>query len=144
VTPRRRRPLSDTFQEALEADPGIVALGIEAAEAAEIRLLCPRGHFIAYVAVIVFDGEDRRVLLRPRGRDRQHFGDTYSDPNHGFRFDDEFFSKNPKLRVRLHCLRPKCDSRRGTPYDGSFDFLALGKELRKAVLAGHAEYRVTN
>lgn len=121
------------LREALEADPAAPALGIENASATEIRVLCPRGHFIANVAVINLG--DRRLLLRPRGKDQQHFGDTFADPNHGFRFAE---NAGNKLRVRLQCLRDKCS------YDGSFEHAGLAADLARQVANGHAEYRLTS
>jgi hypothetical protein len=123
-----------SVRTALDSDAAIAAMGIKKVTAGEIRLLCPRGHFIANIAVIVLD--DRGILLRPRGVDKQHFGDVYSDPNHGFRHDDS--TASGRLRVRLHCKREKCS------YTGAFDYEALGRDLRAAAIAGHAEHRLTN
>lgn len=131
----KRRPLQETLRSAIESDPAVAAMNLTPVASGEVRLLCPRGHFIANLAVIDFGGA--RVLLRPRGKDQQHFGDTFNDPNHGFRFDGQVTDKL-RNRVRLKCIREKCS------YDGSFDYETLGLEMRKVVTAGHAEYRLTN
>ena len=132
-TPRpHRRPLAEAAREAIENDPVAAAAADDAVALGEVRVLCPRGHFIANVAVIRLNGT--LTLLRPRGKDREHFGDVFDDPNHGFRFDD----RARRLRVRLQCQREKC------PYDGSFDYQALGSELQDAAAAGHREHRMTS
>lgn len=127
-----RRPLAETARAAIEADPLAAALADDTVGLGEVRLLCPRGHFIANVAVIQMN--DTLTLLRPRGKGREHFGDVFNDPNHGFRFDE----RAQRLRVRLQCIREKC------AYDGSFDYQSLGTELLVAATAGHAEHRLTN
>jgi hypothetical protein len=146
--------LRDSLRDALAADPAIAAMGIEKVRAAELRLLCPKGgHFIANVAVIVLD--DHMILLRPRGKDKQHFGDTFNDPNHGFRFDMRVDGWRPlpdgsggyrdragvgdlKQDVRMHCMNRKCG------YNGSFDYNLLSADLVREAMAGHADYRLTN
>jgi hypothetical protein len=130
----RWRRFRDSLRDALDADPAVAGMGVESVAAGEIRLLCPKGHFIANVAVIVLD--DRGILLRPRGKDKQHFGDVFNDPNHGFRVDDS--TTSGRLRVRARCQRGKCS------YHGAFDYEALSRELCEAVSAGHLEHRLTN
>jgi hypothetical protein len=116
----------DDVRKALEADPSTAARGIEKVRAGEIRLLCPKGDFIANIAVIDC-GDDRALVIRPRGKDkRYYFRDVFSDTNHGFRFDPRTYGhsqqqdSDPRMRVRLSCTRRKC------PYDGAFEYLALG------------------
>ncbi|WP_319454246.1 MULTISPECIES: hypothetical protein [unclassified Mycobacterium] len=126
----------ESVQAALDSDSALLdAMGVEEVRVGEVRVLCPRGHFIANVAVIVLN--DRGIVLRPRGTDKDYFGDVYADPNHGFRFEES--TAAGRLRVRLRCKREKCS------YAGAFDFEALGRDLRVAAAsAGHAEYRLTN
>ncbi len=73
--------------------------------------------------------------MHPRGGANQTYvGDVHAG-NHGFRMD--IHSVPQTFRVKLHCMRTKCR------YSGAFNLDALGVELAKAALGGHAEYRLT-
>lgn len=124
------------MRDAVRRDPA--ATDVTDVAAREVRVLCPRGHFIANVLVIAVD--ERGILLRPRGRDKQWFDhDVFNDPNHGFRFDiNPAKADPPRLKVRMHCQRPQCG------YNGSFDYDTLSVELADAVSAGRPEHRLTN
>jgi hypothetical protein len=55
----------------------------------ELRLLCPRGHFIAHLALYVpvaevQDPSTAPIRMHPRGPDKSYFGNL-DDGNHGFR-----------------------------------------------------------
>jgi hypothetical protein len=137
-------------------DPSVeLLLAAEDVRFSWIRLLCPRGHFIANIKVVDIAGEKRSEnyrILRPRGKDGEYASGGDSDSNHGFRFDDHQLSndsgdsesawvKHPRLIVRLRCvrgMRGKCS------YDGSFGYPELTEELYSAVVAGRSEYRLTN
>jgi hypothetical protein len=136
-TPERADEFLDAVRAALDADPYVEMIGVEQVKAGEVRLLCPNGHFIAQVTVI--DCGKDRLLLRPRSRDKQYFGNPfYSDTNHGFHFEERRDDEDPRLRVRLRCMRGKC------PYSGAFDYFALARDLRTAASgARHAKYRLT-
>lgn len=125
--------------EAIRSDEAVSALtpGAETFSASEIRILCPHGHFIVNAAVIVID-KWPGILLRARGSGKRYFGpNVFEDQTHGFRFDSRMIGNNAVLRVRMDCKRTKCS------YKGSFNYEALAIDLAEAVVARHAEYRLT-
>lgn len=107
----------------------------------EIRVLCPRGHFIAHVTLVVpgamyADASAAPIWMQPRGLHKQHISDPPGAGRHGFRA-----ARNPRswqsLNVRLKCTNSRCR------YSGSFAMIPLAVDLATAALAGHAEYRMT-
>jgi hypothetical protein len=106
----------------------------------EIRVLCPRGHFIAHIGLYVFDDgyEDPStapIRMHPRGPEKQYVGNLH-ESNHGFRM--ALHHPTQSYNVRLDCTNSRCR------YTGSFDFITLAVELAGEALAGHAEYRLTS
>lgn len=104
----------------------------------EIRVLCPRGHFIAHIGLYVFQSESGPsatdpIRMHPRGPDKQYVGDL-SQGHHGFRMDLNHPTQS--YNVRLECTNRKCR------YNGSFEFHTLGVDLAVRALNGHAEYRL--
>jgi hypothetical protein len=103
-------------------------------EPREIRVLCPRGHFIVHLALHA-NGPGDGVLMHPRGGpDKSYVGNVH-EGNHGFRMDIDSVPRT--FRVKLHCTRTKCK------YLGAFNFDVLAVLLAKVALDGHAEYRLT-
>jgi hypothetical protein len=108
----------------------------------EIRVLCPRGHFIAHIGLYVSDEgyEDPStapIRMHPRGPDKQYVINLH-EGSHGFRMA----LHHPTLSydVRLHCMNSRCR------YSGKLAYIPLAVELAAAALAaldGHAEYRMT-
>ena len=110
----------------------------------EIRVLCPRGHFIANVQVTVphqdiLGGDNPAIFIAPRAPEGLSFG-------HGQTLGDVFDEQDPQFRmyigkgwrVAMQCKRAKCGWR------GSFDYDGLSFDLAREVIAGHAKYRLTN
>ncbi|WP_168698778.1 hypothetical protein [Gordonia paraffinivorans] len=100
----------------------------------EIRVLCPRGHFIAHVAVY-FHSDMNGLWIHPRGRGGE-YGPHFNAPGvHGL--DLELRAVPNTLRIRARCTKKKCR------YNGAFNFAVLALRLAQAATSGHAEYRVT-
>ncbi len=78
-----------------------------------IRVLCPRGHFIADVDVVAGN-------VIPRGL------------RHGLSWD--YAPDHNITRVRARC--PRCK------YDGSIDYAVLCAEVAQAAAARHAQHRL--
>jgi hypothetical protein len=147
--------IRDEVLEAVQNDP--FTMGARVVTADTVRILCPRGHFIVSVVVTTMDSMPG-VLIRPRRRDKQYFGGSIEDENHGFRFDmsggewranpdgsggyrESSYDGPVSLRVRMHCMKAKCG------YDGSFAYTRLAADLElvaRRACSGHAEYRLTN
>jgi hypothetical protein len=100
----------------------------------DIRVLCPRGHYIAHIRLHVPDtAPEPSISMQPRGRSRrmlstdQKRADVYGvhayTPARGRRY------------VRVQC--PQC------PYDGKFDYEKLAVELAVHALAGHAGHQLS-
>jgi hypothetical protein len=100
--------------------------------AAEIRVLCPRGHFIADVMVLVVDTWPGVTIL-PGPKPRPDNGLRYEVPQNWPGDIGELWS-----RVRVSCTQSKCS------YRGSFKEGMLAAELAEAAVARHAEHRLTS
>ena len=106
----------------------------------EIRVLCPKGHFIAHIGLYVpgaeygINPETAPVRMHPRGPQKQYVGD-FSEGSHGLRMD--LGGAPYSYNVRLRCMNSRCR------YSGSFNFITLALELAEQALAGRAEYRLT-
>lgn len=87
-----------------------------------IRVLCPRGHLIATVALT-----DRGAII-PKGR------------HHGLTFD--YAAPQNLTRIRARCSKKRCG------YDGSADYGVLRDALLAAAAAPsagrHAEFQLTH
>lgn len=100
----------------------------------ELRMLCPRGHFIAWVAVTVHEGMPMLWMYArgPKGEYSAHFRSS----THGLSLDTQ--SVDTTIRVHAKCMNRKCR------YSGAMNFYKLTSEVASMCLAGHAEYRLTN
>lgn len=117
--------------------------------ASEIRVLCPRGHFIVNVQVVVPDsdilgGSNPSIVIAPRAPEGQSLGsgqtlgDVFEAKAPQFNMDMADTGQNVGWRVAMRCKRTKCR------YHGSFEYDGLTMDLARSVAAGHAEYRLTN
>jgi hypothetical protein len=113
---------------------------LRGAPTTEIRVLCPRGHFIANVQVVVpqvdiMGGDNPAIFIAPRAVDGLSLGD-------GQTLGDVYEGQNPQFRmytdhghhVSIRCKRGKCR------YKGTFNYDGLAVDLATSVLAGHAEH----
>lgn len=109
---------------------------LDSAGPQEIRVLCPRGHFIAHTAVYVQHelGGNPPIYVRPRGEGKEFTGDL-SSGHHGFRM--AFHAPSGSPNVRLECQHKKCS------YSGQFNFSKLAVELAAYALSGNHEHRLT-
>ena len=99
----------------------------------EIRVLCPKGHFIGHIQLYVPDFGPPHIHMHPRPNKEYVF--NLHEGSHGFRMD----TRPPdSYNVRLHCTNRRCR------YTGSFNFTLLGLDLAEKVLSGHTEYQMTN
>lgn len=100
--------------------------------AAKIRVICPRGHFVADVAVVVADTWPG-IALWPR---IEHG----IEPAQGLRYEERqnWSDLNELLvyRVRASRDQAKCN------YQGSHNKDRLAVDLAEAAAAGHAVYRL--
>lgn len=106
----------------------------------ELRVLCPRGHFIAQVGIYVLPtgGDNAPIWLYPRGPKKEYGGNMHADL-HGFRMETVRSAPNTvRGSVRLNCTNSKCR------YKGSFNHARLSVELAAVALAGTQEYRMTH
>lgn len=119
---------------------------LRGAPAAKIRVLCPRGHFIANVQVIVpqadiVGGDNPAIFIAPRPGDGRAFGegqtlgDVYDEQSPQFRIYND---GHHAYYVAVNCKRGKCS------YRGTFNYDGLAVDLAGAVLAGHAEHQLTH
>lgn len=103
----------------------------------EIRVLCPRGHFIAHIGLYVHEHNNGEpgadgIRMHPRGPDKEYVGDLRAG-HHGF----SMALDGPNYNAGMRCTNKRCK------YSGSFNFFELSTELAAAALSGHAEYRLT-
>ena len=108
----------------------------------QIRVLCPRGHFIADVTLCAPDASDIWMLPRwprrwrspqprpiPAGTVSPHgFDADFPPPRNG---------EQPPRKAHLFCMKRRCR------YSGLFAWDDLAVELGAAALAGHAEHVLT-
>jgi hypothetical protein len=88
-----------------------------------LRLLCPRGHFIASVDITP-DGGIIPHWTKPRRNDRVEYGLLWGYAQ----------------KQDLSCIRARC---RRCGYDGSVDYAVLCAELAATASAGEVEHRLT-
>jgi hypothetical protein len=104
---------------------------------ATVRVLCPRGHFVADVTVLAVDTWPGITILphieHEHAADHSAHGLAYEIPQN-WRGDIEQLS----TRVRVSCNQPRCN------YRGSKKEDMLKVELADAVSAGHCEHRLTS
>lgn len=100
----------------------------------QIRMRCPRGHFIADVDVHVpYPTAPIRMHFRGPGR---HYGsDRKNQKDRAYGVREYIHSSSGSHVVRVQC--PKC------PYDGKFRYSTLAVQLAVYALEGHAEYSLT-
>lgn len=98
----------------------------------EIRLLCPRGHLIAHIALWVPEGTGM-LAMHPRGPGKRYVGNVH-EGRHGFRMDTH--APTGSFNVALLCTR--------CTYTGSHPYLPLALELAAAALDGHRQHRLAS
>jgi hypothetical protein len=105
----------------------------------EIRICCPRGHFIADVELVA-SGDDTAtlvepILMLPSGPSKAA-ALTHQSGAHGFwaLLDPGRHAAGSKT-VQLACTHSRCR------YRGVFSYVRLAIELASAALAGDREYR---
>jgi hypothetical protein len=115
--------------EDLDPEPGQIA-------SADVRVLCPKGHFIANVTVLATDTWPGITLLPPIER-------TADTPTHGLSVEELRNWTSGQLdelwdsRIGLRCRKTGCQ------YQGSFHRDTLAIELTRAALAKRPEHRLT-
>ncbi len=100
------------------------------AEPRQIRVLCPKGHFIANITLSAADGHLAMRWLRSRKAVRRK-----ASQQRPVLYGDVRATVDTK--VLLEC------GHRGCGYRGTFNHLLLAYQLAATALAGQREYRVT-
>jgi len=111
----------------------------------DIRMRCPRGHFIADVWLEVPDGQDT-IAMWPRGRPQQPY-----EPVRNLTGWYGFWMSLSRSNVRHRGQQPSGlqDASRWTcqnarcRYSATISCTSLALELAAAALAGQREYRLT-
>lgn len=100
----------------------------------QIKVLCPRGHFVADMTLYVRDGQ----LVTHRARSKYDLRRKALEQKPAL-YGDVHAATN--WNTMLECVNSQCD------YHGYYNSLGLAIELAEAALrarlAGHAEYRLT-
>lgn len=96
----------------------------------EIRVLCPRGHYVAHVGIAAAKelGGPAPLLMRARGP-----GKTFDT---GFSHDGMAYDGIHSQNVTMTCRRRSCG------YHGQFNSAKLALELAAFALAGNIEHRL--
>lgn len=72
----------------------------------EIRVLCPRGHFIAHIALVVHEVKDpatEMIWMHPRGPDKQYVFNI-GEGAHGFRLELELLGDTGRPAIEAGAL----------------------------------------
>ena len=103
----------------------------------DIRVLCPRGHFIADMWLEVPDGSDA-IAMSPRGPHKRYVFNRLAG-FYGFRMSlaqRRAWEQPDDISVTLACTNSRC------AYTGKFRYTSLALQLATAALTGQREYLV--